>query len=145
MPFSAKVYRDPDLQHVRFWGEITVADLRGQFAAGPKAPGYYPGISTLADLRGLTGVDINLAGIMSLRDRLIERHIVPGGPPMRIALLADSDTAFGSARVFETICSQSSGLEVEIFRMLPDALAFLDLSEAEFGSAFSEVAACRNA
>ncbi len=130
MPFSAHIHRNPDLNHVRFWGMLTLKDARRQFADAAKLPGHYAGLPILFDMRGLTGTEVNLAGLMSLRDRLIERHCADGSV-LRIALLVDGDTAFGIARVFDAICSQSDLIDEAIYDSLGAALAHLGIADAE--------------
>ena len=128
MPFSAKIHRDPDLQHICASGILTLGEVRHQFAVAPSMPGHYPGIPTLIDFRGLRGAETGLADLMSLRDRLAERHGV-AGRPFRMALFADNEIAFGIARIFETVCTQSDGVDARVFQSLADTFAFLELLE----------------
>ncbi|NDR57784.1 hypothetical protein [Aliiruegeria sabulilitoris] len=95
--------------------------------------GFYPGIATLLDFRGMTGTGMGLADIMALRDRLTERHSTQGNP-FRIALYADDETAFGIARIFETVCSQSDRMDVCLFGSLSEALGFLGLEGTSLAS-----------
>lgn len=129
MPFASSIRLDPDLHHVRFWGMLTLAETRRQFARAPKLAGFYPGIPTLLDMRGLTGTEMALADLMSLRDRLVERHSRPG-QVMKFALLVDNDMAFGIARIFDTLCSQADSLDVGIFHEPGEACAHLGLTAA---------------
>mgnify|MGYP001824975338 CR=1 FL=1 len=133
MSFSSVVYRSPDLQHVRFFGNLSLEDAREQYLKGPLVIGFYPGIRTLLDFRGMTGTGMGLADIMSLRDRLIERHCSEG-KRFRIALFADNETAYGIARIFETVCSQSEMMDVSLFPSLSEALSFLDLEGSSLAS-----------
>ena len=142
MPFSATIQRDPDLQYVRASGLLTLGELRRQIAAAPGLPGYYPGIPTLVDLRRLRGASLGLADMMGLRDRLIERHgDTPA--PLRMALFAESETAFGIARIFETVCADTAVLDVRIFETLGEALGFLDLTVPDIAGLMSDETASR--
>ncbi len=129
MPNSARLHRDPDLHHVCFSGVLTLADTRRQFSRAPGTSGYYVGIPTLVDLRHLTGMDMRLADLMSLRDRLVEAHRSTDDP-FKISLLVESETAFGIARIFETVCSQAEGIDARIAGSVSEALAHLDLADS---------------
>lgn len=133
MTASSVIYQSPDLQHVRFYGYLSLEDAREQYTKGPLVSGFYHGIPTLLDFRGLTGTGMGLADIMALRDRLIERHSTQDSP-FKIALYADDETAFGIARIFETVCSQSDRMNVCLFGSLSEALGFLGLEKTSLAS-----------
>lgn len=126
MPTTARLHRDPDLHHVRFSGVLTLADTRRQISRAPGMRGYYVGIPTLVDLRDMTGMEMQLADLLGLRDRLAEAHRGKEDP-FRISLLVGNDTAFGIARIFETVCSQAEGLDARIVCSVPEALDHLGL------------------
>ena len=127
MPVSSNVYRNPDLQHVYAWGDVSRDEVRRQFAEGPDMPGLYLGIPTLIDLTRMQVSDLALPDIMALRDRIVERHI-KAETTFRAAILSGSDTSFGMARIFETLCDDTKVIAVEVFREYGEAFAFLGLA-----------------
>lgn len=129
MSNSARLHRDPDLHHVCFSGVLTLADTRRQISRAPGTPGYYVGMPTLVDLRKLTGMEMQLGDLLSVRDRLVEAHRI-GEHPFKMSLLVESETAFGLARIFETVCSQAEGLDARIVCSVSEALDHLDLTDS---------------
>lgn len=125
----ARLHRDPDLHHICFSGVMTLADTRRQISRAPGMPGYYVGIPTLVDLRRMTGMEMHLGDLLSLRDRLVEAHRTRERP-FKMSLLVESETAFGIARIFETVCSQTEGLDARIVCNIPEALDHLELTDS---------------
>ena len=108
----------------RAWGVFTDQDLLTHHTAFTRDPRFRPGFNQLADLRDVTSLAVTSAGV---RQQVRE---TPFGAGSRRALVVGSDVAFGMARMFQ-ILQDESVADVEIFRELDDALAWLGLTDAK--------------
>ncbi len=131
MPHFTTFHRNPNLHHVRFSGVVTLKDTRRQFSRMTKRR-RYAGVPMLVDMRDMTGMDMKLADLLSVRDRLVEVHRASDLPfkVCKISLLVENETAFGDARIFETVFSQAEKLDARIADSVSEALDHLELSES---------------
>ena len=124
MPVSFAIDRDRTLVLSRAWGVLTDRQLIGAARALAADPGFQPHFRQLADLHAVTSVQVSGAGIRSMA------RVVPFGRGSRRAIVVSSDAAYGLARMFETLRSDLAD-EVEVFRSLEAALAWLKLTDAK--------------
>lgn len=106
----------------RLEGEITLATLRDYTQSLHADPDYRAGLVQLVEVHSIR-----------MRVNFNEMYAYVRGasglvPIQRTAIVADDAQAFGMARMFEQL-SQESATEVEVFRDLASARAWLGLTE----------------
>lgn len=92
-------------------------------------PDYRPGLPELADLSRVTEDQLDFNHMRRVaREANCEAHTF--GVAKRIACYAPTDTMYGMARMFSTLCDLEPGpAEAHAFQTLPEALAWLGRSE----------------
>lgn len=108
----------------RAWGALTDQELLSHLTTFANDPRFRPTFHQLADLREVTNLAVTSSGI---RYQVRESPFAAGS---QRALVVSSDVAFGMARMFQILHDESAG-DVEVFRNLDDALAWLGLTEAK--------------
>jgi hypothetical protein len=123
MPFSHRIDRDQGVIVTRLWGVVTSEQLDEHRRAVLMDPAFDPGFRLLADMRGLTTLDIP-------SDRIryaAERSVLRGG--RHRAIVAASPEQYGVARMYAT-WAQLAGDWVEVFRDWESAARWLGLDGA---------------
>lgn len=124
MPSAYVVDESRSLILSRAWGVLTDQELRTHLTAFSNDPRFRPNFHQLADFREVTDLAVTSSGV-----RYLARESPFTGGSRR-ALVVSSDAAFGLGRMFQ-ILDDESAPEVEVFRDLDDALAWLGLTEAK--------------
>jgi hypothetical protein len=90
-----------------------------------------PEVAGFDELVDMTNVaQILLPSVERVRDLAeLGAHMAKGWPVSRLAIVAPGDLAFGLGRLFEIARQNATpgGKPVEVFRALPDALAWLGI------------------
>ena len=100
-------------------GTIRDADLLAARDAARADPLFPPGFRQLIDLTGASEFDVSSAAAESLAP---SSSVAPG---TKRAIVAPSDMAFGTSRVF-AVYAERHGHDVRVFRFLNDAMRWLD-------------------
>lgn len=113
---------DGDLLRVRARGAITVDELRTivtemeqRFLSAKKWPN---------NLLDLTGIDLSGIGFIDMMSLAKGRQSVKPPHPIRTAIVSDSRTVTGFARMFQSMNSNPD-ITVQIFESVADAEAWL--------------------
>jgi len=109
---------DGDLLRVRAGGVITAAELHsmvtemeGRFLSAKKWPN---------NLLDLTGIDLGGIGFMDMMSLAKRREGVKPPHPIRTAIVADSPTVTGFARMFQSL-NNNPDITVQVFDSVADA------------------------
>ena len=104
----------------RAWDVLTFKELRDVMTRIAADPAFDADFASLADLSGITSIDIDPSGVASIA-------LAPVfAPATRRAIVAPTDLAFGMARMFATYAGQASQ-DVRVFRDMALAEAWLGL------------------
>lgn len=118
-----KIFPERELVEIRYWDRVDSVMVLELVNKSTHDPGWSPGFDLFVDLSWVTAVDINFNQMMGISHR--------GGPclsqgrPSRMAILAPDDTTFGTARMYATLMDPVHGVEVEAFRDLDEAQAYV--------------------
>jgi hypothetical protein len=107
-----------------FTGAIGDRELFDAYESLLDDPTYDPSVDDLIDLRGVTHMGVTGAGLHRLIALYDERP--SSGYPTRAAIVAPSDVLYGVSRMFQTLRGDANPDEVEVFRSLLDASAWLE-------------------
>lgn len=124
MPIRYRIDPSRALMLARAAGELTDACLLNHIARMRADPDYGPGLQQLYDFTPVTALQIGYETV-----RQVANTPPDHGRPVRRALVASSDEAFGLARVFEIARGGTSG-ETRVFKRVEEAFAWLGV-EAE--------------
>ena len=109
-----KPYGDISMQAVADWNSLFYTHYRGQLL--------------LMDFRELKTVSISVPEFTSVG--LVDRARANPNPDLRVAYVTSSELIYGFARVIQNVWHDS--VDVDVFRNLSDACAWLDVEEAEW-------------
>jgi len=128
MPGSYRI--DPALRlvHYRYEGVITRDDMIVVARQAITDPLFEVGYRVLIDLTAMTQNAVEAEGVRALAEG-VSQTLDQRGPRWQVAVAAPSDVAFGFARMYEMLRSQSPE-DVHVFRTLDEACAFLGLDRA---------------
>jgi hypothetical protein len=114
-------------------GTIDDDELVSTYAAVLADPDFDPTLNDLVDARGVRRVDVTPAGVRRLAD--LVQQIDRLALPTRIAVVAPTDVAYDTARMYEALrVGQNAPAEHRIFRDMPEARQWLGLEpEADGG------------
>jgi hypothetical protein len=104
----------------RIWGVATEDEIQDHGQRLRNDPLFRPDFRQLVDLSDLTEIRVG-SGVV--RDASRNQFFAPG---VRRAIVANSDAAFGMARMY-AIGSESAGQTIEVFRDMNAAEAWLAL------------------
>jgi hypothetical protein len=107
-----------------FRGPITDRELLDAYTILLGDPAYDASLDDLIDLRGVTHMGVTSAGLHSLISMYEERD--SPGYPTRSAILAPTDVLYGVSRMFQTMRGDDHPDELEVFRTLPESMAWLE-------------------
>ncbi len=120
MPITYRIDPEEGIVRTVVSGVVVDADLRGhedQLAADPH---FEPGMGQVIDGRFVEALNVSAEAVRNFvayeRSRYSARFA-----GHRVAIVASSDVVFGMARMYQTL----SGVEVGVFRSMPEALTFL--------------------
>ena len=132
MPLAYRILHNPEVLLVSYQGAVT----NDEFLTGSKAayanPFYKPGMHEISDMRHMAVFDIDMAAIQDLvtwiadRDELAEATI-------RVGILQRSELHEGLARLYAAVSDIYKKETVQLFRDLPDILAWLPVDAAHAG------------
>ena len=103
----------------RIWGVATEDEIHDHGERLRNDPEFRPDFRQLIDMRELTEI---LVGSEMVRDAARNQFFSPG---VKRAFVANSDVAFGMARMY-AIASEHAGQTIEVFREMHAAEAWLD-------------------
>ncbi len=93
---------------------------------------YQAGTPEIAIIKDIVDLELDFRKTIGLYERMTYLYQLRA-PHTRMALLAPDDLAFGISRMFQTIASAGSVLNVGVFRQEGPALGWLKRSETELG------------
>ncbi len=126
MPIHFHTSLDLDLAYSRWSGRVTVAAWRASFESYRKDAYFRPGRTKLNDLTAVTDMDADFNSLWSVLDR-VNWHLREHDVRTRVVLIAPGELVYGLARIFHSLSQNADGLEVELHRDAPSALAALGL------------------
>ena len=124
MPGGYIIHSARSLVLSRAWDVLTGADLIRHARILAADPGFQPHFSQLCDMRDVTEIRADAAGIRELA------ALNPFGAGSRRALVVASDVVFGMARMYQ-ILTEPSPDEFELFRDFDKALDWLGVADAK--------------
>jgi hypothetical protein len=128
VPITLDVVDSKRFVYARATGVLTLADNLSAFYALSVDPRFEFGFSQLCDFRGITEARL---GESELREFVtLEQSSLDLLSGARIALVAPEAFSFGLARMWE-ILADGMPFETHVFRSLPEAVAWLGLSESD--------------
>lgn len=120
MPYEVTLEHERRLARIRMWGAVTPDEVRGVVAEVNAQTRERPGLSQLADLRGLTSIAAIRAGDV----RAIAAGMLTASP-RRAIVTADAAT-FGLARMFAAVRNLKDPEEqIGVFRTMAEAEQWL--------------------
>jgi hypothetical protein len=119
LPASYSIDTDRKIVLSRIWGTATEDEIRDHGQRLRNDPQFQPDFRQLLDMSELTEI---LVGSEMVRNAARNQFFSPG---VRRALVANSDAAFGMARMY-AIASEHAGQTIEVFRDKDSAEAWLD-------------------
>ena len=120
MPASYTIDVARKLVVTRIWGAATEDEIVDHGQRLRNDPQFRPDFRQLVDMTELTEIRV---GSGLIRDRSRDQFFSPG---VRRAVVANSDAAFGMARMY-AIASDEAGQTIEVFRNMSEAEAWLNL------------------
>ena len=130
MPVSYEILEHADVTIVSYSGTVTYDCIRQSFDSYINDPRYEPGRRELADMSGVTGVDMEFEHVNGLLARVTKFYSQQPRITL-ISIFAPDDLAFGMSRMFQTLSDNDRGIRVSVESEEAAALAWLEL---EFSS-----------
>jgi hypothetical protein len=127
MPNSYTIDRVRRLVRSRAWGLLSNDDLREHYAKIAADPSFQPSFRQLADLRQVTALTVDARTIAE------NAGIPVFDPKVRRAFIASSDVAFGLARMFATYAEERAAQNIQVFREMDAAEAWLESGRVDDG------------
>ena len=113
---------------VKITGIVTFKEMAGHLTSLSKDPRYVPPMRKLIDLREC--LNYSLTREQAEKLAALNRELIHSFKDERCAIVAPGDLAFGMSRAHEMYTS-GSGLDIQVFRKLRDALEWLGISSDE--------------
>jgi hypothetical protein len=126
MPITITVNTAERVRYSVFSGTINDKDLLDAYARSLQAPDFDPTLNGLVDARAVRRVDVTPAGLRHLADLIqtVDRLQLP----TKVAIVAESDVAFGMARMYQSIRADGGApSEHRVFREMSEAREWLGL------------------
>jgi hypothetical protein len=120
VPASYTIDTDRKLVVTRIWGAATEDEIYDHGQRLRNDPQFRPEFRQLVDMTELTEIRVG-SGV--IRDASRNQFFAPG---VRRAVVANSEAAFGMARMY-AIASEMEGQTIEVFRDMNAAKAWLNL------------------
>jgi hypothetical protein len=119
MPAFYKIEKENRLVLSTASGTITMPEVLAHHQKLSTDPEFDPAFSQLIDVTHVTKIDLTTADIR----RLAQNNLF--SPTSRRAILVNSDTAFGFARMFEMLRQAAGETGIKVFRNLDEALEWV--------------------
>lgn len=113
------------LVFLRYDGIVTRDDVLTVSRESTGDPAFEVGFDELVDFSAMTGSKVSADDVRALIEA-VSQSLDGHGRTWRVAVAAPNDVAFGFARMFELLRSDSPE-EVHVFRSLDEACAFMGL------------------
>jgi hypothetical protein len=127
MPIRYAIHRDLSVVVTRFTGHVTDEEFIDSYRRMLQDPDYTPGTNELADLRGVTDLNLSAAALRRV-EALTEARYEGSGADFRTAILAPRDQSYGIGRMYE-VFAEDGPEHVRVCREVADALAWLHLED----------------
>ena len=121
-----RIHPEKNLLHYQFSGHVSAKDSFEIQDDVDIDPDRHPDLNILADLRGLTGVDLGVIE-SSLLAAKVQANRIRKGHRHRQALLYDSRLVAGMIHLYRMQMARVPEVEVKGFRDPAEALDFVDL------------------
>ena len=120
LPATYTIDTDQKLVVSRIWGAATEDEIFDHGQRLRNDPQFRPDFRQIVDMSELTEI---LVGSEMIRDASRKQFFAPG---VKRALVANSDAAFGMARMY-AISSEAAGQTIEVFRDMKAAETWLNV------------------
>ena len=124
MPCDYKILAEHELVSFRFHGKLSMQDMLSATDRVDTDPEYLPHYDEIGDFTDMTSLSISPKGVWALSDMILSLYI-RSGRMKRIALVANSGKGRMICRIFKSVMSRTSTLEVDYFPDHETALDFL--------------------
>ncbi|PRY24304.1 hypothetical protein CLV78_103170 [Aliiruegeria haliotis] len=124
MPYRYQIHPDPGLLVMRYVGHTTMQDQRDLVTDVTSDPDWRFGLPMFLDSSQMTGTDITVLSLISLRDRF-RPLFTQVDQPVLWAQYAPNDLAFGMSRMTQEIMDEIPTVNMEVFTDLSSAVTFL--------------------
>ena len=125
MAATVFIYPKLNLLHSQYSGVVTGVDLRENMKSIQQHPEFRPGLIRLVDLSAVRAFDYNVSEAVTLSEEVGQHY--RDDERIRCAYLAPSSLAFGMARMFESLLSQHTRMDIGVFRTEDGARQFLEV------------------
>ncbi|WP_439110480.1 hypothetical protein [Lentibacter sp.] len=129
MPIEIGISTDLDLAYAHWFGRVELADFRKMFEDYLAGPEFRPGRREFCDFSELGELDVGFKQVWSALS-MVNGAEDKSGPPTSCNIFAPQDTAYGVARMYQSLAEFEGGVQVKIFRREEDILAALRLDVA---------------
>lgn len=125
MPIEHRYDAEQRVLHVRAHGAVTDAELLEYARVVTTDPALDPDANEVIDLRDVTAPDATTETLKRVADTF--RDAERAAKPVRIALVAAGDAAYGLARMYQAFRIDSPA-EIQVFREMGKARDWLGLA-----------------
>lgn len=127
LPITFNISTDLDLSYARWEGHISLDDFREMYAAYMDDRNHRPGRRELCDLSGLQDMEIDYDQVWSSVIMVNPRNqMMP--VKTQCVVYAPNDTAFGLARMYQSLSAIRDGAVVTVCREEVEVMSELGLS-----------------
>jgi|GEM_PF-1132770 len=132
MPIAYTILHAPDVLLVSYQGVVTNEEFLTGYKAAYADPFYKPGMHEISDMRYMDVFDIDMVAIQDLVTWIADRDELAGAT-IRVGILQRSELHEGLARLYAAVSDIYKKETVQLFRDLPDILAWLPVEAAHAG------------
>jgi len=129
MPIAYTILHAPDVLLVSYQGVVTNAEFLERYKAAYADPRYRPGMHEISDMRRMAVFDIDMDAIQDLVTWIADREELAEAT-IRVGILQRSELHEGLARLYAAVSDIYKKETVQLFRDLPDILAWLPVDAA---------------
>lgn len=127
MPIEFRILTDQRRTMTRGFDLVTSDDVLGYYPALRAHPLFDGTFDEVVDLSDVDKVDVDAKALRALSATVLPNQA--SGAPMRIAIIAPSDLAFGLARMYQALRSESVN-EMRVFREADEAMLWIESGAA---------------
>lgn len=139
MPINCAISIDLNIAHVRWSGCVNLTEFRELFAVYLADENYIPGRPELCDFSEFTDMAADFHQIWSALS-MVNAPEKLSTVKTQCVIYAPNDSAYGLARMYQSLAEYEGGVQVTVFREEAEALAALNLTH----STIDEMRNCGN-
>lgn len=126
MPIEFSISTDLDLAYARWSGVIDIVEFREMFASYVQDENYLMGRRELCDFSQVIDMDAGFQQVWSALS-LVNNTEKTLEQKTRCVIFAPGDTAFGFARMYQSLADYEGGVHITVCRKEGEALRALDV------------------